>query len=70
MMAVEAKATTTTFEAGRPRELFQTRVAILPAVVPAYDVSADGERFLIQTLPDEAEVASPMTVVMNWAPKK
>ena len=70
MMAVEAKATATTFEAGRPRELFQTRVAPFPAVVPAYDVSADGQRFLIQTIPDEAEVASPMTVVMNWAPKK
>jgi eukaryotic-like serine/threonine-protein kinase len=70
MMAVEAKATATTFEAGRPRELFQTRVAPFPAVAPAYDVSADGQRFLIQTIPDEAEVASPMTVVMNWAPKK
>src|SRR6266571_9279794 len=58
MMAVEAKATATTFETGRPRELFQTRVAIFPAVVPAYDVSADGQRFLIQTMPDEAEVAS------------
>jgi eukaryotic-like serine/threonine-protein kinase len=70
MMAVEAKATPTAFEAGRPRELFQTRVAIFPAVVPAYDVSADGQRFLIQTLPDDAESAAPITVVMNWAPKK
>jgi len=70
MMAVEAKATATTFEAGRPRELFQTRFAPFPEVVPAYDVSADGQRFLIQTLPNEAEVASAMTVVMNWVQKK
>jgi serine/threonine protein kinase/Tol biopolymer transport system component len=70
MMAVEAKATATMFKTGRPRELFQTRVAIFPAVVAAYDVSADGQRFLIQTIPDEAEVASPMMVVMNWVQKK
>jgi eukaryotic-like serine/threonine-protein kinase len=70
MMAVEAKATATTFETGRPRELFQTRVALFLSVAPTYDVTADGQRFLIQTMPDDAEGASLITVVMNWAPKK
>jgi len=70
MMAVEAKATVTTFETGRPRELFQTHVALFPFVVPTYDVTADGQRFLIQTMPDDAEGAAPMTVVMNWVSKK
>ena len=70
MMAVEAKATATTFETGRPHELFQTRVALFLSVAPTYDVTADGQRFLIQTMPDDAEGASPITVVMNWAPKK
>jgi serine/threonine protein kinase/Tol biopolymer transport system component len=70
MMAVEVKATATSFETGRPRELFQTRVAIFPLFAPTYDVTADGQRFLIQTTPDDAEGTSPMTVVMNWVPKK
>ncbi|HTK74012.1 MAG TPA: protein kinase, partial [Gemmataceae bacterium] len=69
LMAVEVKATATTFETGRPRELFQTRVANA-FVVPTYDVNADGQRFLINTALDEAEGPAPMTVVMNWAPKK
>jgi len=66
MMAVEVKATATTFETTRPRELFQTRVASAPFVAPTYDVTADGRRFLINTaLADEA--VPPITVVMNWA---
>ena len=69
MMAVDIKATATTFEIGRPRELFQTRVADLPFPAQSYDVTADGQRFLIDTTLDEA-IAPPITVVMNWAPKK
>jgi hypothetical protein len=69
MMAVEVRATVTRFETARPRELFQTRVAYAPFVAPTYDVAADGQRFLIDTAFDE-QVASPMTVVMNWSPKQ
>jgi eukaryotic-like serine/threonine-protein kinase len=67
MMAVDVKSTATTFEAARPRELFQTRVAA-PYAAP-YDVTADGQRFLMSTL-DEAKGPPPITVVMNWAPKR
>jgi eukaryotic-like serine/threonine-protein kinase len=70
MMAVEVKSTATSFEAARPRELFQTRVASAPFVAPTYDVTADGQRFLINTALDEAKGPPPITVVMNWAPKK
>jgi hypothetical protein len=69
MMVVDIKATSTTLEIGRPRELFQTRVADLPFPAQSYDVTADGQRFLIDTTLDEA-IAPPITVVMNWAPKK
>ncbi len=31
-----------------------------------YDVSADGQRFLINTLVEE-EGATPITLVLNWA---
>ncbi|HEV3214326.1 MAG TPA: protein kinase [Vicinamibacterales bacterium] len=70
MMAVEVKATATALEAARPRELFQTRVASALFGAPTYDVTADGQRFLIDTALDEAGGPTPMTVVMNWAPKK
>ena len=66
MMAVDVKATAATFEAGRPRELFQTHVADAPFVAYNYDVSADGQRFLINTALDQAEGPPPVTVVMNW----
>ena len=69
MMAVDVKATATTFEIGRPRELFQTRVASAPFVASVYDVTADGQRFLINTALDEATGPTPMTVVMNWVRK-
>jgi dipeptidyl aminopeptidase/acylaminoacyl peptidase len=69
MMAVEVKPTATGFETGRPRELFQTPVAYAPFVAPTYDVAADGQRFLIDSAFDQ-HVALPMTVVMNWSPKR
>ena len=70
MMVVDVNATAATFETGRPRELFQTRVVGSAVMVPTYDVTADGQRFLINTALDEAGGPPPMTVVMNWAPKK
>jgi len=70
MMAVDVTATATTFEAGRPRELFQTHAANMPFVAPTYDVTNDGQRFLIQVPADDAKGPPPMTVVMNWMRKK
>lgn len=67
-MAVEVKATARSFESGRPRELFQTRAAVPFASHPAYDVTADGQRFLSNTAL-ESQGPPPITVVMNWAPK-
>ena len=67
-MAVEVKATATTFETFRPRELFQAHAASAVFYIPTYDVTADGQRFLINTA-IESEGPPAMTVVMNWAPK-
>jgi len=66
LMAVQVKATGTAIEIARPRELFQTRAATAVLFVPTYDVTADGQRFLINTSL-EAEGAPPITVVTNWA---
>jgi serine/threonine protein kinase len=54
------------FKAAEPAPLFQTRVPILAnAYRWQYDVSADGERFLVNTAP--ASVRPPaIHVVMDW----
>ena len=72
LMAVDVKAAST-FEAGRPRALFQTRGRLGSVAVTQrsfqYDVSGDGQRFLINTPAEEANT-SPITVVVNWKPKR
>ena len=65
MMAVEIKTTAASIEAGKPRELFQTRAAVMFPGFHIYDVTADGQRFLINSA-IEAEGPPSMTVVMNW----
>jgi hypothetical protein len=61
MMAVPVLATGTSFKPGVAVPLFQTHVR----GYEPYAVSPDG-RFLINTLPDESEHATPITVVLNW----
>jgi hypothetical protein len=34
--------------------------------IDPYDVSADGQRFLVNTLMQEATSAAPITIVVNW----
>jgi Tol biopolymer transport system component len=67
MMAVAVKAGAT-FEAGTPEPLFQTRIFGLAPVQyysQQYDVTPDGQRFLINV--DVADVnAAPLTVVLDW----
>jgi len=66
LMAVEVKQGPK-FEAGVAEPLFQTRRRehISNTDLFSYDVSADGQRFLINT--DVGELASsPLTVVVNW----
>jgi serine/threonine protein kinase/Tol biopolymer transport system component len=62
-MAVDVKAAGETIQTSLPRRLF-------PAIpgVHAWDVSADGQRFLISTplRSTQAPVADPITVVLNW----
>ena len=56
-----------TFNADVARPLFQTRrrEPISATDLFSYDVSADGQRFLVNT--DVGEVASSsLTVVLNW----
>jgi len=66
MMAVPV-STGTSFESGSPVALFQThrRQPISSQDILSYDVSADGQKFLIATRVDESAVA-PLSVFLNW----
>jgi len=67
MMAVPV-STGASFESGSPAALFQThrRQPMSSQDIFSYDVSADGQRFLIATKVDEGN-ASPLSVLLNWA---
>jgi eukaryotic-like serine/threonine-protein kinase len=69
VMAVPV-TTGTNFESGTPLPLFQAtpRQPIPLYDLFVYDVSRDGQRFLIITPVKEAETA-PMSVVLNWTTK-
>jgi hypothetical protein len=67
VMAVDVK-TAPRFEAGIPHVLFESHISN-PVAANAfrYDVSADGQRFLINMqVRSEATAPQPVTVVLNW----
>lgn len=64
VMAVDIR-TEPRFEAGTPRALFQTRILPLVEARNNYDVTADGQRFLVNSRrPEDASL--PVTVVVPW----
>jgi serine/threonine protein kinase/Tol biopolymer transport system component len=67
LMAVEVRGAKS-FEAGAARELFDLRALRggLRAMGNNYAVSADGRKFLVTTNLEEM-IASPFTIVLNWA---
>jgi hypothetical protein len=65
LMAVQLTTKNGTLEPGPPVALFQTRIVRPSFVLFQYDVSADGQRFLINSLPRE-DAAAPLTLLSNW----
>jgi eukaryotic-like serine/threonine-protein kinase len=66
MMAVDI-TTQPSFAAGKPRMLFAGRYVSTGATFPNYDVSPDGQRFLILKPTEQAQVApTQINVVLNW----
>ncbi len=59
LMAVEVKASASGVEFSVPRPLFEAHSTV------GYAVTADGQRFLLNT-PVEESASAPITVVMNW----
>jgi Tol biopolymer transport system component len=66
MMAVDI-ATQPSFAAGKPRMLFEGPYERSPATSPNYDVSPDGQRFLMLKSAETGESApTQINVVLNW----
>jgi Tol biopolymer transport system component len=66
MMAVDI-TTQPSFTAGKPRTLFAGPYLPTPLTFPNYDVSSDGQRFLMLKPVEQAEAApTQIVVVQNW----
>jgi serine/threonine protein kinase/Tol biopolymer transport system component len=66
MMAVDI-ATQPSFSAGKPRMLFEGRYELAPFPSSNYDVSPDGQRFLMIKTSEQAQAArTQINVVLNW----
>jgi serine/threonine protein kinase/Tol biopolymer transport system component len=66
MMAVDI-ATQLGFAAGKPRMLFEGRYEPSPVPATNYDVSRDGQRFLMLKPSEQAQAApTQINVVLNW----
>jgi eukaryotic-like serine/threonine-protein kinase len=63
IMAVDGK-TGVAFEAGDPKPLFTTRLR--RSLAREYEVTPDGQRFLVTVAPSD-EIAAPITLVQNWS---
>jgi Tol biopolymer transport system component len=66
IMSVDVRAAGATFEVSTAKALFEAPVdAVTAAVTNRYDVSADGQRFLINAAVENT-TSAPITVVVNW----
>jgi hypothetical protein len=65
MMAVPLTMRNGSISPGTPFALFQTRIIQPRLVLFQYDVTRDGQRFLINSLPRE-DAASPLVLLFNW----
>lgn len=72
-VSVKSSSDRRTLDVGTATPLSTTRIS--PGVVQLggnkqqYVVAADGQRFLIATAPEEAP-PTPITVILNWTPKR
>lgn len=64
MMAVSVDAKGDALKVGNPQTLFQTQITSIAHNFYQYDVTADGQRFVINTRSEQA--ARPITLLVNW----
>ena len=66
-MAVEVKPSGAAIEVGSPRGLFTVKLGGIVGFSRGYDVTPDGQRFLVNSRIEGA--VPPITVIINW-PRK
>ena len=68
LMATPVNGQTSRFDVGTARALFQIHPR--PARLDAYpyDLTADGQRILVNAFVEE--VTAPITLVVNWEPRR
>jgi hypothetical protein len=65
LMAAAVSGAGSAFEVGAVKPLFEAPALRIPNQGSMYDVSLDGQRFLVNTLAEQA-AAAPITLVVNW----
>jgi hypothetical protein len=65
MMAADYNAQPA-FSAGKPKMLFEGPYVPTPLSFPDYDVSSDGQRFLMLKAAEQALATAQINVVLNW----
>ena len=65
LMAVDIKVAGDSLSIGIPHQLFQVPFREFPVQRNVFDVTADGQRFLVNTLVEGA-LSAPITWVLNW----
>ena len=63
MMAAQVSVAGETLEVGAERVLFDAHA--VSALGSVYDVTADGQRFLVN-IPVDQKASAPITLVLNW----
>ena len=54
------------FTPGRPSLLFEKEYESHPSGWLSYDISSDGQRFVMVQIKEEEESAAQINVVLNW----
>lgn len=68
LMAATVNGKGTAFQVGSVKPLFEIRPRLISFqgyVNASYDVTGDGERFLVNTIADEPS-GDPLTLLVNW----
>jgi serine/threonine-protein kinase len=65
MMSVDYEGQQT-FSAGKPKVLFEGPYVPTPRTFPDYDISPDGQRFLMLKPAEDEQAVSQIVVVQNW----
>jgi eukaryotic-like serine/threonine-protein kinase len=64
MMAVDVSQKGASLQLGAPHVLFKSAATVRPSSGP-YTVSADGKKFVMNTVPQQS-ISEPLTLITNW----